>query len=121
VFDEGDDVRLHTVCADRGSEQDPGLQVHFVVGDEIDQVRPLELVSLLGCRSAAVLNHVLDGKVVHLFSREPFAGEGGCVWHDEEARGANDNSHDAFQQEDPRPTWSTADAVHLCNAEGQKT
>lgn len=121
MVDEGDDVRLHTVRADRGGEQNPGLQVHLVVGDEIDQIRPLELIGLLGCRSAAVFDHVLDGEVVHLFGREPFAGEGGSVRHDEEACSTNDHGDDTFEQEDPSPARSTADAIHLCNAEGEKT
>jgi hypothetical protein len=114
-------VRLHTVCANRSSEQDPGLQVHLVVGDEIDQVRPLELVGLLGCRSAAVLDHVLDGKVVHLFGREPFTGESRSIRHDEEACGTNDHGDNPFEQEDPGPSRAAADAVHLRNAEGEKT
>lgn len=121
MVDEGDDVRLHTVRADRGGEQNPGLQVHLVVGDEIDQIRPLELIGLLGCRSAAVFDHVLDGEVVHFLGCEPFAGEGRSIRHDEEACSTNDNGDDTFEQEDPSPAWSTADAIHLCNAEGEKT
>ena len=113
---------FQTVVGDRVGREDQGLKVQLSVAEHLPKGLPVALFILLTlvddlCASRRDVHELEETSLV---GPEP-TGRARRVGQQEEAAGTYNDREDAFEEEDPAPSFVTADSPHLCDTCGEES